>query len=315
MGLLGDIMGEEFEEKYEEESEKRRQAQRKVDQETLIKICYEAIYGGGFDGEEPRFTFEGEEVDHDVVLMESPREELSKFKHTFEDSGNISLGMFHMGDLWSCIFNEETKPLVDKIQTDSYYLVVGRYKENVTDKGTSDEQVYKNISPVRGILPLPKAKEFAEKFKESMDAASVEEQSKEQTSEDDMDLDIGEEPEVSDEDIVRVFKAIGKKKKEVLQGTASGNSDDIDTLVKLTQNNIDGDADRERILDLFESEVEEIDGRGEEEEDEDDDLDLDIGGGSESEDESSSGSTPEETSSQSTDDSEDSSESDPSDWF
>jgi len=317
MGKLGDIFGDEFEEKYNDKAERRMEQQKKVDKKTLLEICYQAVHGGGFDGEEPRFTFDAGEVEHDVVLMESPKNDINKFKYKFDDTGNISLGMFHVGDLWSCIFNEETMPLVDRIQTDELYLVVGRYQENVKDKGTADETVYQNISPVRGILPVAKVKQYADKYRDEMQGTSKQEQAqkqKQQLEEEDDDIDLGgaDDDEIDKSKIVQVFGAIGDQKPEILKKTVSGDSDAIDKLVTVTNNNLDSHAGEERILDIFEDEVEEIDGRGEEDNDDDDGLDLggldDEEAEDEPEPEPDDEPEPEESSSDSDDDSVD-------DWF
>lgn len=283
MGKLGDILGDDFEEEYENKRREVEEQRRKVSQETMMEICYEAIEGGGFDGEEPRFTFDAGEVDHDVVLMESPQNDLHKFRHEFEQSGGVSLGMFHMGDLWSCVFNEDMVAMVDKIEEDEYYVVVGQYKENIQNAGTEDEEKYINISPVRGIVPLEVAKNYADKFDSAMSGSDkqsqAEQQNQESSSDDsDDDVDVGgldeDSGEVDRDKIIKVFHAIGDDAPQVLKDTASGDETAIDKLVKVTNQNLDSEADRERILDIFEEEVEEIEGRGEEEEEDDDDLDL-----------------------------------------
>jgi hypothetical protein len=303
MGKLGDILGDDFEEEYENKRREVEEQRRKVSQETMMEICFEAVEGGGFDGEEPRFTFDAGEVDHDVVLMESPQNDLHKFRHEFEQSGGVSLGMFHMGDLWSCVFNEDMVAMVDKIEEDEYYVVVGRYQENIQDAGTEDEEKYINISPVRGIVPLEVAKEYAEKYDSAMSGSDKQSQAEQQnkdeeSSDDEDDVDVGDlggdggdggdGGEVDSDKVIKVFHTIGDEAPQVLKETAAGDNDAISKLVKVTNKNLDGDADKERILDIFEDEVEEIEGRGEDEEEEDDDLDLD-GLGDEDEDEDDDG--------------------------
>ena len=330
MSELGDIMGEEFEEEYQEKANEARQEARKVSTEMMMEICYEAINNEGFKGEEPRFRFAGENVDHDVLLMESPEDDLETFRWPLGDDAKTQ-GMFHLEQLFSLAFQENMLDLLSKIETDTYYVVVGDYEETTQQQGDGTEETYYNINPVRGIVPLPLAKEYADEYESQLESTSVEEQSEQQSSSSNgsgSDIDLGGDSDtsVSDEDIVGVFQAIGNKDggEAILQGVSDGSGDETDKLVSLTQENVDGDVGRERVLDVFEDQVEEIDGRGE---DDDSGMDLDLGSDSdddsddssdeaESESSDDSGSEdddePEETSS---DDGEDDEGEDPSDWF
>lgn len=331
MGKLGDVLGDEFEEKYENKRQEIEEQRRKVSQETMMEICYEALKGGGFDGEEPRFTFDAGEVDHDVVLMESPQNNLNNFRHEFEQSGGVSFGMFHLGDLWSCVFNGDMVEMVDKIQEDEYYVVVGEYKENIQNAGTEDEEKYINISPTRGIVPIDVAKDYADKFESAMDGSDKQSQAEQQNQEtesddsgDDIDIssDDDEDREASREDVVKVFQAVGDDAPQVLKDTASGDDTAIEKLVGVVQNNTDAEATQEFILDVFEDEVEEIEGRGEEEEDEDDDLEIGGLGDDDEEDESeeaeeteSDDNSDEIQSDDSSDDEEEDGDPDVGEWF
>lgn len=282
MGRLGDIMGEEFEEQYETTKDERRQQVRKVDTKTMMEICYEALNNGMFTPEDPRFTFSGENVDHDVLLMEAPDSDIQKFRHKLGDDA-LSLGMFHLNDLMSCAFQEEMMELVDKIQEGESYIIVGRYEEKRQTDGSGNEDVYYNVNPVRGIVPIAKAKEYADKYEDGMEGASVEEQSAEQTSDedssdddDDMDLDgLDDEDDGLDvSEVTAVFKKIGKKNKSVLKKVSEADEDAMDKVVGVVNKNISSEGSREEILDIFHNEVQEIEGWDEEEEEEEDDLDL-----------------------------------------
>lgn len=321
MSELGDIMGDEFESEYQEKRQQAREEASKVDKEVLMEIAYEAINNGGFKGEEPRFRFSGPNVQHDVLLMESPDRDLQKFRHQLGDDA-MTMGMFHLDTLFSIVFQSNMIDMLDKIEEDEYYLVAGRYQEKTQTNGSGEEETYYNINPVRGIVPLSIAKKYADKYEEKMAGSSVEEQSEEQnteSSDDDMDLGgLDDDEGVSDDEIIAVFKEIGSQAEDVLKAVASGEEDMMDKLVNVTNNNLSGEADREHILDVFEDNVDEIEGRGEEEEEEDDGMDLgDLGGDSDDEEESEEddvtptddGGDEEE---ESADDDEDS---DPSDWF
>lgn len=332
MSELSDIMGDDFASEYEQASERRRERVRKVQKETLMEIAYKAIKGGGFKGEEPRFSFQDEDISHEVLLMESPEQDMQKFRHEMS-SGAISLGMFHMGDLMSCVFNEDMLEALRKIDEDEYYLVVGRYTEK-TETKDGEERHYKNIAPVRGIIPLHVAKKFAENYENKMQESSVEEQASAQqsssssSSDSSGGMDLGgldsSDESYDRESIIKVFQTVGQKAKEVLEGVTQNDTDSIETVVDLVDRNVDNAPDRETILDIFEEEVAEIEGRGEEEEDDD----LDLGGlGSGTEDEGTEDTSDEddvdmgsvtEDSAEPDDESEEDSddgESDVADWF
>lgn len=325
MSEIGDILGEEFEQEYNETAEQRRETARKVDSDTLKEICYEAIKAGRWKGEEPRFVFEGDNIDHDVVLLEAPRENISKFRHPFNDSEGISMGMFHQGRLWNAIFNENLADVVDRIEEGEAYLVVGRYQERNYTDNDGNEQTALQIAPVRGILPLAKAKEFAEQYEQQMEGTTVEEQAQQQQQqvqsdddEDSLDLGGGEPEQASEEDILKVFKAAASQREDVVRGVGSGDEDDIDTLVDLVDTHTDGEVTRDLVIELFEEHVQEIDWPEEEEDDE-----LDLGGEdtSDSDDDDSiedmmmGGGDGESSSNESSDDGEDEEDTDVSDWF
>lgn len=317
-------MGEDFKDKYESKREERREQARRVEKETLMEICYKAIEEGGFDGEEPRFRFDAGEIDHDVLLVESPEDDLQKFRHQLGDDA-MTLGMFHLNQLFSCAFQEQMIDLLKKIETDEYYVVVGRYQEKTQEDGSGNTQTYYNINPVRGIVPLDVAKQYAEKYKEQMKGTSIEQQAQEQQeeaeeSEDDSGVDLSgmgeDDSEVDRSTIIQVFQAIGNDAPQVLEAVSEGDEDMMDKLVAVTNDNLDGDADRERILDIFEEEVEEIPGRGEEEEEEDEGIDLGgIGGSDEDKEEEEEESEPSLTDDESGDEEGGDEGSSVEDWF
>lgn len=271
MSDLEEVFGSDFAQEHESETNKRRQKRNKVEKETLKDICYKAVKGDGFKGSEPRFVYEGDAVPHDVLLMQAPESSMEKFKHSF-DNGGMSMGMFHLDELFSCSFNEDMVSLLDRIEEGKHYIVVGRYEEKTVQKSGSEEK-YLNINPVRGIVPLKVAQKYAEKRESEKAASSVDEQREDQTGSDDetsedesMSMD-----EVTDDDILEVLKFVAKKKEEVIAAVADGDKDALSKLVTVANKNIDGEVTEEHVRKVFEAEIQEIDD-GEEEED---DMGLD----------------------------------------
>jgi hypothetical protein len=284
MGKLGDILGSEFEEDYEEKRNQRRDEANKVDKSTLMEICYKAIEGGGFDGEEPRFRFDAGDIDHDILLMESPDTDLQTFRWPLGDSAKTQ-GMFHLNQLFSLAFQENMLDLLDKIKVGEYYLVVGRYEETTQSKSDGKEETYYNVNPVRGIVPIEVAQQYSQEYESNMSGTSVEEQSEEQSSSagdgggSDSGVDLGglgeDEPETTDEDIIEVFRVVGDQAPSVLESVASGDEDAMEKLCTVVRTNTDTGVEDERTLDVFEDNVESIPGRHEDEDSDGDGIELD----------------------------------------
>lgn len=282
MSELGDVFGSDFEEKYNQKEQMRQEKRRKVGKETLMEACWVAVHGEGFDGEEPRFTFGDEDVEYDVLLMQAPDNNMDKFIHGFGDDGK-TLGMFHLGELFSCAFLGDMKQLIGKVEEGEHYIVIGTYQEN-----ESNGQTYFNVNPVAGIAPISQAKTYADKMDDKMSGSSIEEQTEEQkgsgddtdedsSDDDDMDLALDDEDDeqASEEDVYEVFKAVRDKKKELIKEVAGGDEDALETLTGIVAKNADGEASTDYVADIFEDKVGDIDGRGEDEvEDGEDDMDL-----------------------------------------
>lgn len=320
MSELGDVLGDDFASKYEETTQRRRDSNNDVSADVIKAICYKAVHGDGFDGENPRFTYKGGKVPHDVLLMETYDGDLGKFKNSFENGG-MSFGMFHLDTLMSCAFNEDMLDLVNKIKPDSYYIVIGRYQEKTVMQDGSEETYY-NINPVRAIIPLPQAKKFAEEYESDKDSSSIEEQKEDQggssaESESSEDTD-----ESSEEDkqklIVKVFNAIAEKKPEVLEAVADGDEDALNRLLNVVDDNLDQDVSESEVVDAFEDEIQEIED-GEEEEDDDLDIggidDLDESDDDADEGDGGSDNDNDDSSEDASDDGDDDSEESPDDWF
>jgi hypothetical protein len=287
MGKLGDILGDEFEEEYNSNVERGTGSANKVEKAILMEICHKAINEGGFEGSKPRFRFDAGAVDHDVLLMESPANDLDRFTYELGEDA-MSLGMFHMNDLFSCAFRKNMLDLLDKIDTDEYYLVVGDYEEKIQASSDGEEEVYYNVNPVRGIIPIHVAKEYANTYEEKMAESSIEEQSSAQSSESSAESSQSSDPdphsdggsvppeaqEVDYDKIVQVFQAISNNAPAIIQQVADGDDEAIDKLVTVTNSNLQQEAEEDRILDVFEEEIQEIPGRGEEEEE---DTGIDLG--------------------------------------
>jgi hypothetical protein len=294
MSELGDILGDEFEEEYEKQSAQGAGQTEKVSDKEMMEICYKAINDGGFEKDEPRFSYPTSEGESDVLLVNSPESDLQKFRFELGETA-ITQGMFHLGDLFQCTFQENMLDMLDKVELDTYYIVVGQYEEVTQTDDSGNTDTYYNINPTRGIVPLKAGKSLADKYEQQMGGTSIEEQSQAQSSSSDStesdqteeststdsddtpDIGIGDSDngEVSKESILPIFSAVGEQQSSILEGVSNGDSDAINNLVGITQDNVDENPDKERVLDVFEEEVEEIDGRGE---DEEDDGGIDLGG-------------------------------------
>jgi len=275
MSKLGDVFGEDFESNYKQKEQMRQERRRKVGKEDLMEVCWHAVNGDGFDGEEPRFTFDAGEVEYDVLLMQAPENNMSKFIHGFGDDGK-TLGMFHLGELFSCAFLGDMKQLIGKVEEGEHYIVVGTYQEN-----ESNGETYFNINPVAGIAPIGQAKSYADKVDEQMEGSSIQEQAQEQSSEgdnggdeeDDFDLD-DDSSEPDESDVMKVFEAVSNKKAQIIRDVAGGDEDSLAKLTKFVNKNTSGGADEDYVADIFEDNIDSIDGRGEEEEEDEDEFDL-----------------------------------------
>lgn len=278
MSELEEVFGDDFASEYESERQERRSKRNKVDQETVKDICYAAIQGSGFKGSEPRFRYEGDAVPHDVLLMQAPETKIEKFKHSFANGG-MSLGMFHLEEIISCAFNEEMIEVIDRIEEGKHYIVIGNYEEKAETDGSGETKVYKNINPVRGIVPVSVAKKYAEEHDEDMQGTSVEEQREQQSgsstestdTEESTDDDPEEEEESLGEQIVTVLEFVANKKPEVIRAVAEGDQDALTKLVGVVDNNVSGDVSEDHVVQVFESEIQEIE---DDEEEEDDGLDM-----------------------------------------
>lgn len=311
MSELADVFGDDFAEDYEETRQEKREKRNRVEEETLKEICYKAV-NGGFKGEEPRFTYEGDAIPHDVFLVQAPDSKFHKFKRQFENGG-MSVGMFHMEDVYGCNFNEEMVNLVDRIEEGKHYIAIGNFKE---ERRTSngEENVYKNIN-IRGFVPIAAAKKYAQQRDEQKSESSIEEQKEDQGIE---DGDTGTVTEVTDEDVMEVIKAVKGKKPDVLRDVADGDEEAFDNLVKLVDKNKEGDVDEDHVYEVFESQIEEIDDEEEEDDDDDiglDDLDMDDDEDDSSEETTSDDESEEDTSSDESSDEDEDDADDIDEWF
>jgi len=304
MSDLGDVFGSDFEKKYNQKEQMRQEQRRKVDKESLMEACWHAVEGDGFDGEEPRFTFDAGEVEYDVLLMQAPENNMQKFIHEFGDDGQ-TLGMFHLGELFSCAFLGDMQKLISKVEQGEHYIVVGTYQENPKENSS---EVYYNINPVAGIAPIAQAKKYADKMDEQMQGSSIQEQAEQQSEDeqiddtddedDDMDLDglDDEDDKPDEEDVVKVFKVVSNKKEQIIRDVAGGDDNALEKLTGFVNKNTSGNATEEYIADTFEEHIQDIEGRGEDEEDnmdlgdldddeDDNDDEMDLGGDDEEYDE------------------------------
>ena len=303
---LSEVFGDDFAQDYQSERQEREQARRRVDEETLKEICFKAVQGDGFSGSEPRFTYTADAVDHDVFLLQAPENKFEKFKNPYDDGG-MSVGMFYVGDdIYSCSFSEDMMQLVEKIEEGKHYIVIGNFEEARVEKG-GETNIYFNLNPVRGIVPVKVAKKWAQQRSEEKSGSSVEEQKEDQGVD-----DSESSAEVTDSDIMNVFNAVKKRKSEVLRNVADGDEEALSKLTALADNNLDGDVTEEHVREVFESEIEEIDDG----EDEEDDMDLgDLDTSSDDEDDSSEEESSDDETEPEESESDDEDEDGIDDWF
>lgn len=200
MSELEDVFGEEFAQHVQEKTAERRQERNRLTEEQMAEVAHLAINEGKFEEGDPQFTYTTDNgITHNILLMQVPDPENGEvWEHLGEPwDGAARLPLDYLGEWYWCTFPDK-KDVADLSQGD-YAIIAGSIEENEGDDG----QIYKSVYPVRGMLLLNKAKDYAEKydgdadFEEGEDPdddfadASDEDESSEEEEDESSDSDAG----------------------------------------------------------------------------------------------------------------------------
>jgi len=156
---LEDTFGPEFAEQVEERIQERRAERQKVGDDVKRKVAHLAVNEDRFKDGDPIFSYTSESgMTHDVMLVKlaDPNEGTVWNQVRELDSGAVSAPLDYLGEwIWS-IFNE--KEMLKEMDEGEWYIAIGNLSQWEDDDGESHDQ----LSPVRGVLSLEQAKEFAD---------------------------------------------------------------------------------------------------------------------------------------------------------
>lgn len=192
---LEEVFGEDFAQGMKERVAERREERNRVTEEQMREICSLAINDGKFDPNEgdPTFSYTTDNgITHQVLLMQVPDPENSEvWEHLSEPwDGAARLPLDYLGEWYWSTFPDK-KDVADLSQGD-WVVVVGAIDKNEGDDG----QVYKSIYPVRGIVHLSEAKNYAQEALEQEGFTSDEE---EEETEDEFAFDDSDDEEEESE--------------------------------------------------------------------------------------------------------------------
>lgn len=239
---LEDAFGEDFVEEYEKTIAEKRAERRQVSEDTMKEIAHKAINQDKFKEGEPQFQHVTEsDVTHDVLLMQLPSiEGSSVFQYADElDTGAVTCPLDYMGEWMNCLFNDADD--LKEMEEGEHYIVIGELSTWTPDDGQGEPQ--DQMSPVRGVLTLDEAKEYAEQsIGAEVNETPVEESTEEDDEEDDSSEDdtsfLGDDDEGEDEDdetaveyddVAGVVEALAEQEEEVWEVS----EDDPERLNKL----------------------------------------------------------------------------------
>lgn len=158
---LEDTFGADFADRIEQKIQKRREEREEVSEETKAAISHQIMNEGKFEDGDPMFQYATEEgITHDVLLMKlaEPNEGTVWNQVNQFDNGGFSLPLDYLGEWYWSIFNDES--MAKKMDEGVYYIVIGNIDTWEPDEGDPQEQ----LSPVRGVIDLDEAKEYADKW-------------------------------------------------------------------------------------------------------------------------------------------------------
>lgn len=202
MTNLEDAFGEEFAQGVQDTIQEKRRERNQVTEEQKAHIARQAINEGRFSEENPRFQFTTDNnITHNVLLMQVPEMQNRTVWEFLEEpwEGAARLPLDYLGEWMSCTFPDKND--VKQLDAGDWYIIIGGIDTYTTEDGEEGESVY----PVRGLLSLEQAKEYAEEGleEEGFPAAEDEEDT---TSEDlvpDEEDEAEEEPDESTDEGVQ----------------------------------------------------------------------------------------------------------------
>lgn len=279
---LEDTFGSDFVEDYEQKIAQRREERRSVTDEVKKEVAHLAVNENKFESGDPRFSMTTEnDVEHDVYLMQLPEiEGKSIFGYVNElETGAVTCPLDYMDEWWSCLFNDPE--VLKSMNPGEHYIIIGNHDTYENNKGEVKDQ----ISPVRGVLTLEEAKEYAkERLEGDVNDSPSEDTSEDDSEEDDSSDDgfsgFGDEEEeeddtddsvsVDEDDVEEVIEALAEKEPEVWEVTED-DSDRVKKLTKVICNKLDMEFDDDAVFEEVSSTaLEVIDNHGEEDDEEED---------------------------------------------
>lgn len=199
MSDLEDVFGEDFAKHVSQRTAERRQERNRLTEKQMAKVAHLAVNEGKFEDGDPQFTFTTENgITHSVMLVQVPDPDNSEvWDHLSEPwDGAARLPLEYLGQWYWSTFPE--KKDVAKLEQGDHAIVAGSIDESEGENG----EIYYNIYPVRGVLTLEEAQDYA-----SRSLSDFEDDEDEGTSDDDFistdDDDVEEEEDddsASDDD-------------------------------------------------------------------------------------------------------------------
>lgn len=192
---LEDAFGEEFAQGVQNTIQEKRRERNRVTEEQKAHIARQAINEGKFDEENPRFQFTTENgVTHNVLLMQVPDMQNRTVWEYLEEpwDGAARLPLDYLGEWMSCTFPDKND--VKQLDAGDWYIIIGGIDTYTTDEGEEGESVY----PVRGLMSLDQAKQYAEEGLEEEGFPAADED--EDSTDEDLVPDEEDEPEPQEDE-------------------------------------------------------------------------------------------------------------------
>lgn len=156
---LEDVFGEDFAQHVQERTAERRQERNRLTEKQMAEVASLAINEGKFEEGDPQFTYTTENgITHNVMLVQVPDPDNGEvWEHLSEPwDGAARLPLEYLGQWYWSTFPD--KKDVAKLSQGDHAIVAGGIEESEGDNG----EKYYSIYPVRGILTLDEAQEYAQ---------------------------------------------------------------------------------------------------------------------------------------------------------